>query len=155
MQLREILDIKCVKIPLRADEKHQAIAELVDLLSQAGRIDNHDEALKAVMEREAVRSTGVGQGFAIPHAKTDAVKKMVMAIGQTTQPIDFESIDRQPVRTIVLLISPADQTGPHIRTLARISRIMTDPEFRKQFRPNEKQKNRSAQDLYNYLIKPK
>jgi len=155
MQLSEILDIECVKVPLQAVEKYQSIAELIDLLNQTGRIDNYQEALKAVMEREGVRSTGVGQGFAIPHAKTNAVKKIVMAVGQTSQPIDFESIDHQPVRMIILLISPTDQTGPHIRTLAQISRIMTDSEFRKQFWPNEKQKNRSAEDLYNYLINQK
>ena len=152
MELSEILDLKCVKVPLKAVEKYQAIAELIDLLSQADYIDNYQEVLKAVVEREAVRSTGVGQGFAIPHAKTDAIKKIVMAIGQTESPIDFESIDGQPVRMIILLISPSSQTGPHIQTLAKISRIMTDSEFRKEFWPNEEQKT-TAQELYDYLIK--
>ena len=126
MRLADILDIKCVMVPLKALEKNQAITELIDLLDRAGRLDDYDTALKAVMQRESVRSTGVGQGFAIPHGKSSAVDQLVMAVGKTSEPIDFESIDKKPVDIIFLLISPLDKTGPHIQALAGISRLMTD-----------------------------
>ena len=126
MRLADILDIKCVKVPLKALEKNQAITELIDLLDRAGLLDDYDIAFKAVMQRESVRSTGVGQGFAIPHGKSSAVDNLVMAVGKTSEPIDFESIDKRPVDIIFLLISPLDQTGPHIQALAGISRLMTD-----------------------------
>ena len=126
MRLADILDIKCVKVPLKALEKRRAVAELIDLLDQEGRLNDYDIAFKAVMQRESVRSTGVGQGFAIPHGKSSAVDNLVMAVGKTSEPIDFESIDKKPVDIIFLLISPPDQTGPHIQALAGISRLMTD-----------------------------
>ena len=68
----------------------------------------------------------MGLGFAIPHGKCANVHRLVMAIGKSAQPIDFDSVDRQPVTIIILLVSPVDQTGPHIQALARISRLMTD-----------------------------
>ena len=97
MQLTDILELSCIKIPIQATEKYQAITELMDLLAQNGKLGDYHTALQAVLDREAVRSTGVGQGFAIPHGKTSAVQQLVMAIGKVDQPIDFDSIDGQPV----------------------------------------------------------
>ena len=96
----------------------------------AGRIDNREMVLKAVMDRERVMSTGMGDGVAIPHAKTDGVKDLVAAFGVTKQGIDFQSIDGKPVRIIFLLAGPTDQTGPHLKALSRISRLMHRKEFR-------------------------
>ena len=127
MLLTDLLMRDCVKVPLEAREKTGAIEELLDLLRQTGRLGESFEAVReAVLVREKIRSTGVGQGFAIPHGKTAAVDEMMLAVGKTLQPIDFGSIDGQPVEVIVLLISPARQTGEHIQALARISRVMTD-----------------------------
>ena len=125
MKLTDVLQLNCVKVPLQATEKYQAITELIDLLDEAQKFSDYDTALRAVMQREAVRSTGVGQGFAVPHGKCAAVDRLVIAMGKTTEPIEFESIDKQPVNLIVLLVSPLDQTGPHIQALANISRFMT------------------------------
>ncbi len=130
MQLTDILKPECVVVPLKAIEKYQAISAMIDVLAEQGCISDYKAVFKAVTERESVRSTGVGQGFAIPHGKTRTVNNLVMAIGRLAEPIDFESIDGQPVTIIVLLISPAEQTGPHIQALARISRMMTDKQFR-------------------------
>ena len=137
MQLKDIVQPECVKVPLDAQEKYQAIKELIDLLDQAGLLKNHQESLDAVLQRESVRSTGVGQGFAIPHGKCPSVDRMIMAIGKTAIPIDFESIDNQPVNIIILLISPLGQTGPHIQALAKISRLMTDTASRKSILMSE------------------
>ncbi len=132
MQLIDILELSCVKVPLAATDKPQAITELVKLLDRNGKINDFQTASQAVMDREAIRSTGVGQGFAIPHGKTSAVDNIVMAVGKLRDPIDFDSIDSRPVSIIVLLVSPVHQTGPHIQALARVSRIMTSSQARQK-----------------------
>jgi len=147
MQLIDILDIRCVKVPLEAGEKYQAITELVGSLAAAGMLDDYDTVLKAVMEREAARSTGVGQGFAIPHCKCECVERVMIAVGRTAAPIDFKSIDGAPVELIILLVSPEGQTGAHIQALAKISRLMTEPGLRERiFNCN------TAQELYDIII---
>ena len=130
MVLTQILQENCVKVPLESTDKESAIKELVDLLDQQGQLLSKDEALKAVLMREKTRSTGIGSGIAIPHGKCKASKGLVMAIGIVKEPIEFASVDHQPVKIIILLISPVDQTGPHIQALAKISRMMLDKEFK-------------------------
>ncbi|MBN1845209.1 MAG: PTS sugar transporter subunit IIA [Sedimentisphaerales bacterium] len=147
MQLKDILDPSCVKLPLESATKSQAITELLDLLAENGKIKDYDAVLRAIQQREAIRSTGVGQGFAIPHGKTPTVDRILMAIGKLDEPIDFDSIDGQPVTVIVLLISPLDQTGPHIQALARVSRLMTDKQIRDRI-----WQSRSSQELYDLIV---
>jgi fructose-specific phosphotransferase system IIA component len=139
-------NICCVKVPLEAKDKCQAITELVDMLDARGQLDDYESVLKAVMDREAIRSTGIGQGFAIPHGKCNAVGQLIMAIGKVSDPIDFDSIDQHPVSVIVLLVSPSDQTGPHIQALARISRMMTEREFR-----DKVWASKTAEELYHLI----
>ena len=146
MQITDILELSCVKAPLTAVDKKQSIIELMDLLAQQGKLNDYQAVLKAVMDREAVRSTGVGQGFAIPHGKTTGVDKLMMALGKVAEPIDFESIDGQPVTIIILLVSPTDKTGPHIQAIARISRLMTDQNLRKQLWQSS-----SASEIYQHI----
>lgn len=130
MLLTQILQPDCLKVPLAGKDKESAITELVDMLDAAGALQNRDVVLSAILTRENTRSTGIGSGIAIPHGKCNAVKQLVMAIGITDNPIDFHSVDGKPVKIILLLISPADQTGPHIQALARISRVMLDDSFK-------------------------
>jgi mannitol/fructose-specific phosphotransferase system IIA component (Ntr-type) len=130
MLLSEILKPVFVKAPLNAADKRSAIIELVEVLNSGGRVLNIDIALQAVLDREQTRSTGIGSGIAIPHGKCNAVKELVMAMGIAPSTIDFGSVDGKPVSIIILLISPLDQTGPHIQALAKISRLMLDEQFR-------------------------
>ncbi len=130
MILTQILQPSCVKAPLEGKDKDSAITELVDLLAENGSLLDRDVVLEAVLLREQTRSTGIGSGIAIPHGKCSGVKELVMAIGIAADPIDFESIDKRPVKIIVLLASPIDRTGPHIQALARISRLMLDEAFK-------------------------
>ncbi len=125
MLLTQILDPACVVVPMRAADKRSAIEELVNALADQGKTTDRAGLLAAVMDREATRSTGIGNGLAIPHGKCACVAELVMAIGKPAQPLDFESVDGKPVSLIVLLASPPDQTGPHIQALARVSRLMT------------------------------
>jgi fructose-specific phosphotransferase system IIA component len=132
MNLTEILRPDCIKVPLENKDKRAAIAELVDLLDGNGLLLDRDEALAATLTREKTRSTGIGSGIAIPHGKCNAVKALVMAVGIANEPIDFNSVDGKPATIVILLVSPLDQTGPHIQALARISRLMLDERLREQ-----------------------
>jgi fructose-specific phosphotransferase system IIA component len=132
MILTQILQPDCIKVPVENTDKEAVITELVDLLDANGLLLDRDAALDAVITRERIQSTGTGAGIAIPHGKCNAVKELVMAIGIAHEPIDFNSIDGKPVTILILLVSPADQTGPHIQALATISRLMLNGEFRQQ-----------------------
>jgi len=146
MLLTEILHPSCVKVPLESTDKDGAIRELVDLLDQSILINDKETALDAIFMREQMRSTGIGSGIAIPHGKCNATKQLEIAIGITSKPMDFGSVDGKGVSIIILLVSPADQTGPHIQALAKISRLMLDEEFRSKLRNSE-----SAEEAFELL----
>jgi fructose-specific phosphotransferase system IIA component len=132
MTVTEILDPQCVVVPLVASTKREAIDALVDALSLTGRISDANAVKKAVWEREQQRSTGIGEGLAIPHGKTAAAHGLCLAVGRLATPIEYDSIDRKPVKLVVLLVSPPERTSDHIQALGRISRLMTNPAFRDQ-----------------------
>jgi fructose-specific phosphotransferase system IIA component len=134
MRLSDILKLQHIKVPLQATNKKDAITELVQVLADAKEVKDSQVLLNSVLEREATRTTGIGNGLAIPHGKCAGVDHLVVAIGKPATPIDFESIDKRPVNLIVLLASPPDQTGPHIQALARISRLMNVEAFRQAMR---------------------
>lgn len=131
MKITEILDKRCLCVPLAADEKYAAITELVHVLHQAGRIDDYEPVLEAILSRERTRSTGIGKGLAVPHGKSASCSSLAMAIGKPRQPLEFDSVDGKPCDLIVLLASPVDRTGPHIQALAGISRLWLDEDFRR------------------------
>jgi len=134
MILTRILKPSCVKVPLEGKDKLSAITELVNVLDANKLLSDRDDALQSVLTREQTKSTGIGSGVAIPHGKCKAVRELVMAIGIARQPVDFGSVDGKPVSIIILLISPSDQTGPHIQALAQISRLMLDEALRNKLR---------------------
>jgi len=146
MMLTRILQPACIKVPLTGTDKDAVITELVDLLDANGLLQNKQATLDAVFARERTRSTGIGSSIAIPHGKTSAVKELVMAMGIAQQSVDFDSVDNKPVSIVILLVSPLDQTGPHIQALARISRLMLDNEFK-----NALEKAPSAEAAYQLL----
>ena len=130
MRLSEILKSQNIKVPLEAKNKSEAISELVHLLAGNKELTNPKAVLDSVLDRESTRTTGIGNGLAIPHGKCTGTEQLIMAIGKAKTPIDFQSIDGRPVTMIWLLTSPPDKTGPHIHALARISRLMTIDKFR-------------------------
>ena len=147
MRLTDILSPDCIKIPVTATDKKAAITEMVDLVNAAGKLRDRDQMLQATLEREATRTTGIGNGVGIPHGKCAAVNELVMAIGRTAAPIEFDSIDGKPVTIIIFLASPPDKTGPHIQALARISRLMTDQKFRQSLESAE-----AGEEVYNLIV---
>ncbi len=130
MELSELITLDRVRVPINATDKHDVITSLVDVLAETGGLVDRDLALDAVLKRETERTTGIGYGLAIPHGKSNGCKQLVMAAGKPAEPVDFQSLDRRPVTFVVLLVSPPDQTGPHIQALAKISRLMNIEEFR-------------------------
>lgn len=146
MVLTQILQPNCIKVPLKSKDKISAITELVDLLDTNGLLLDKETVLKAVLAREQTRSTGIGSRLAIPHGKCNAVRELVMAIGITSEPIDFESVDGKPATIIILLVSPAKETGPHIQALAKISKLMLEKEFKEKL-----EKASSSVDAYELL----
>ena len=147
MRLTEILKPQDIKIPLEATTKTDAIAELVNLLAANGAVTDPKKVLEAVLDREATRTTGIGNGRAIPHGKCPGVGNLVMAIGKAATPIDFQAIDGRPVTLIWLLGSPPDKTGQHIHALARISRLMTIDRFRQSVAAAK-----APQELFDLIV---
>jgi fructose-specific phosphotransferase system IIA component len=130
MKITDLLSDKVIRIPLKNTDKRKIIEEMVDILDKAYKLKNRDAVLEAVFKREHAMSTGMGDGVAIPHAKSEHVDQLLAAFGVTKTNVDFESIDDKPVRLVFLLVGPTDQTGPHLTALSRISRLMHRAEFR-------------------------
>lgn len=146
MNLLDILKFECILSPLAASDKKGVIDELVDCLHKAGKVGDAKALKDAVWTREQTRTTGIGHGLAIPHGKCAGMTSVAMAVGRPARPMDFEAIDGQPVRLIVLLASPPDRTSDHIQALARISRLMTMDDFREKIYAAG-----SSQEIYDLL----
>lgn len=147
MTLTEILKPSCVKVPLEATDKKAAIFELVDVLEDASLVRDGDSLKSAVWTREQTRTTGIGHGLAIPHGKNAGMKGLAMAIGKPATPLDFEAIDSQPVKLVVLLASPPDRTSDHIQALARVSRLMSSESFRDKIYAAQ-----SPQEIFDLVV---
>lgn len=148
MDLVELLDRKWIKPELRAESKVEAVKELVDLLAAHGAIEQPERALEAVLAREKVRTTGIGQGIALPHGKVPFGADPVIAIGIKPGGIDFDSVDGRPADIIVLMISPADQIARHIQALARVSRFLSFDGFRRNLR-----QAKTADEIYDTVAR--
>ncbi len=131
MRLSERFSEKCIIIDSQCPDKHSIIEEMVNLLCRAYEIENRAGILSAVNSREEKMSTGIGCGLAVPHGKVDFLDKMCVVAASVKKGINFEAIDKEPVYLLFLIVSPANTTGPHIRALSAISRIMADADIRK------------------------
>jgi nitrogen PTS system EIIA component len=136
MKIMDFLSKKSIVADIKSTKKEDVIKELVDLLVNAGELDKGCRAkvLDALMERESLGSTAIGQGIAIPHAKSDCVSKLVGAFALSKKGVDFDSLDGEPVFIFFLLLAAQDSAGPHLKALARISRLFKDKYFRENLR---------------------
>jgi len=132
MKVHELLNIKYILTEFKSEHKDDVINELVDLLKGDERIIDLEEVRKCVFEREEKMSTGVGKGFAIPHGKTNSVTDILAAFGKSETPIEYNSLDGEPVHLIFLLVGKENLVAKHIKLLSRISRLMNNEEFRKK-----------------------
>ena len=134
MRLSELLNPSAVTLRLKSREKREAIVELVQLLESAHGIASQGEVLDRVLRREAMMSTGIGYGVAIPHGKARAADRMVAACAISPEGVDFESDDGEPVHLMVLFVSPESATTQHVRALANLSRLMKEESVRRALR---------------------
>ena len=146
MKLSEILSDDLVIIPLKSVDKEDIIEEMVDHLYNKKKIKDREKILTAILDREKVMSTGVGDHVAIPHGKAEGVNDIVASLGITENGVDFHSIDNEPVRLVFLLVGPPDKTGPHLKALSRISRLIHIKEFR-----NKLLKSKTPQEVMGVI----
>jgi fructose-specific phosphotransferase system IIA component len=132
MKISDILTENLVATGLPGNTKNEVIDAMIDLVASSPKVMDKEKVRKAIFEREEIMSTGVGNGFAIPHGKTEAVSDIVAAFAVTAQPIDYQSLDEKPVRLVFLLVGKDNLVGPHIKLLSRISRLMNKEEFRRR-----------------------
>lgn len=130
MQLTELLAPERVRVPLAGRNKDDLLRELVELAAGGRGPEVTDALLRSVRDREAILSTGVGEGIAIPHGRTALLDSLVMAAGVCTVPVEFGSLDGQPVALCFLLAGPESSAGAHVRALGRISRLLRGSRLR-------------------------
>jgi fructose-specific phosphotransferase system IIA component len=132
MKITDILSEPFVRTNLAGSTKDEVLNAMIEIASASDRVLDKSRVRDAILDREKIMSTGVGSGFAIPHGKTDAISDIVGAFAVTSHPIDYKSLDEQPVRIIFLLVGRDNMVGPHIKLLSRISRLMNKEDFRKK-----------------------
>lgn len=137
MKIVDFLSHEAVTVDLAAQTKEDIIKELVQLLYKTKKIKDVAHIVKILMEREELGSTGIGQGIAIPHGKSDTIKNIVAAFGISKKGINFEALDGEPVNLIFLLVAPIDSAGAHLKALAKISRLLKDKFFRQALRESK------------------
>ncbi|RPJ05434.1 MAG: PTS sugar transporter subunit IIA [Spirochaetaceae bacterium] len=129
MALLDLIKEDVVKVPLESVTKTDVIRELVDVLVKHGKIQDADKACDAIMKRESLGSTGLEKGIAVPHAKTDQVKSLTLAMGVSPKGVDFQAVDGQPSKLFFLMLAAPDQSGPHLEALAEIARVTRSETF--------------------------
>ncbi len=132
MNISDILTENLVLTQLGGTTKEEILNAMVDLVALSPKVKDKERVRTAIFEREKIMSTGVGNGFAIPHGKTDAVSDIVAAFAVTAHAINYQSLDEKPVRLVFLLVGKDNLVGPHIKLLSRISRLMNKEEFRRR-----------------------
>ena len=132
MLLGELLHEKAIKLELEAEDKWEAIEELIDLLVEAKELPAslRDPAVEVITAREESMSTGMGHAVALPHGSTDRFDSFVAALGISHDGVEFESIDGAPARIIILMIVPQKNFQGQVRTLAGIAHLLSNPSFR-------------------------
>ena len=130
MKLKKVLKKSNISIRLKAKDKAGVIRELLDVIVDYGAVKDPEAAYKALLERESKMSTGMELGIAIPHARTDSVSDLQVAIGVHQKGVDFQSLDGAPAHIFIMTLSPTGRAGPHIQFIAAMSGIFSDPKKR-------------------------
>lgn len=132
MRLTDVLHKDLIRIPLASKDRDSTIKELINVLMNKNSITNEKSIFQAVLDREKIMTTGVGNGIAIPHCKHTDSPDFAVALGINKDGLEFESIDKKPVKIVFLLVGPENNPGLHIKLLSRISRLMSNEELRQQ-----------------------
>lgn len=146
MKIHEIVNKDAIKIGVESIDKEEALKELVGVLAKVKNIGDQKAIVKALIERESLGSTGIVQGIAIPHGKTDKVGELTAVMGISKKGVNFDALDGEPVYIFFLLIAPKDTAGPHLKALAQISRLLRDTYFCELIR-----KCKTSQEVYDLI----
>ncbi len=132
MDFKQALKDGCYRTHLAGESKADIIEEMIDLLTETGKVPDRQDALDAVLEREGKMSTGMQMGIAIPHGKTASIKELVTAVALKKEGADFKSLDGEPSRIFIMTLSPLKDTGPHLKFMAEISKLLIDADTRER-----------------------
>lgn len=132
MKLSEILNKDLLILDLQSKNKKGVLEELAGVLVAQRKLPDLERVVEVLLDREKLGSTGIGDGIAIPHGKLRDVGGVVASFGRSKEGVDFESIDQKPTHLFFLLVAPENSAGIHLKALARISRLLKDPNFRKR-----------------------
>ncbi|MCD6188239.1 MAG: PTS sugar transporter subunit IIA [Desulfuromusa sp.] len=132
MKISELLDPRAIVADMQAKDKPKALVELTDSLISCEPSLSRDDVISVLQEREMLGSTGIGDGVAIPHGKLAGIPELKLVFGRSHSGVDFESMDGQPAYLFFLLIAPEESVGVHLKTLAKISKLLKDVTVRKK-----------------------
>lgn len=131
MKITDILSPDAIVTELNSTTKAEVLEELSKVMERVSGLQLKEQLIRALEEREMLGTTGIGDGVAIPHGKLKDVKVMMAAFGRSKRGVDFQSIDGKPAHIFFLLVAPEEMAGPHLKALARISRLLKEPSRRK------------------------
>ncbi len=134
MKITDILNIESTAIDIKVESKSDLLDKMIELAAKSDKIKNLDEARREIFEREKILSTGVGKGIALPHAKTDAITEITCSVAVLNPPVDYESLDGNPVDICFLLLGRENDVGNHLRLLSKISRYLNQAAFRSKLK---------------------
>lgn len=146
MKITKLLTKDTIRLSIKGQKKLDAIEDLVDVLDSAGILSDRHEFKEAILKREESSTTGIGEGIAIPHAKTTAVKKPAIAFGRSVAGVDYESLDGQPAHLFFMIAAPEGANNTHLEALSRLSSILMNEEARKQLL-----EAKTEQDILNII----
>lgn len=132
VKITDYMEEKLVNLDLKGKNKDEILKELSQLIGKSENIQEKDIIYKALQEREALGSTGIGKGVAIPHAKTDGAKQLTIAFGICKEGVDFKSLDNEKIKIFFVFASPLSQSQKYLKVLARISRLIREEKFRQK-----------------------
>lgn len=134
MKIRDILGKESIVVNLQVSNKDELLDKMLELAAKSGKVINLEAAKADVLERERVLSTGVGKGIAMPHAKTNAIKETTSSLATLKPPLDYDSLDGNPVDIVFLLLGKENDVGNHLRLLSKISRYLNQESFRSRLK---------------------
>lgn len=146
MKIVDLLNPAAITADLKATGKNEVLAELTDAIVKVESSLDRDEVVKVLQERERLGSTGIGEGVAIPHGKLKDLKHLMISFGRSRSGVDFDSMDGKPAHLFFLLVAPEESVGVHLKTLARVSKLLKNPAVR-----NRLIEAADGEDLYRII----
>lgn len=132
MNIVDLLDPMAIAAELQGTTKDEVLGELTDALLQVEDSLDRNNVVRVLRERERLGSTGIGEGVAIPHGKLKELDRLLISFGRSSNGVDFDSMDGKPAHLFFLLVAPEESVGVHLKTLARISKLLKNPQVRKR-----------------------